>query len=149
MENLVVQLDFIEFPPLHTCDGGNRSPRITIKGLKATSVALMAVNPYECGCSFCPWAIWNIEPVPVIPPGIPPEPLVNSPIKAVQGTNDHGRIGYSGPCPPSGQTHRYYFKVYGLNAMLDLPEGSDKHELISAMKGHVLQYGGTFAMCTR
>jgi hypothetical protein len=52
------------------------------------------------------------------------------------------------PAPP-GETHRYQFKVYGLDAMLALPAGSDKHELVTAMKGHVLQFGETVALCTR
>ena len=54
---------------------------------------------------------------------------------------DYGIIGYTGPCPPQGETHRYQFKVYGLDAMLALPAGLDKHALVAAMKGHVLQFG--------
>ena len=68
---------------------------------------------------------------------------------AVQGVTDYGTIGYTGPCPPHGQMIRYQFKVYGLDAMLDLKPGSDKHQLIGAMKGHVVQFGETVAICTR
>jgi Raf kinase inhibitor-like YbhB/YbcL family protein len=149
MEKIIVRLGFVVFPPAHTCDGGNLSPEIRLEGLNASSVALMAVNPYEKGCSFCPWAIWNIRPVPVIPSGIPREPVTASPVEAVQGTNDYGTIGYAGPCPPPGQTHRYAFKVYGLDSPLDLPPGAGKHDLIHAMRGHVLQFGETYAMYTR
>jgi hypothetical protein len=63
--------------------------------------------------------------------------------------NDFGKIGYSGPCPPGGATHRYTFKVYGLDAMLDLPPGATKADLIGAMRGHVIQYGETTALYTR
>jgi Raf kinase inhibitor-like YbhB/YbcL family protein len=150
MDRLVVSLDFLEFPPTHTCDGGNLSPRLTLKGLNASSVAVMIFNPFEKSCcSFTPWIVWNIPPVQQIPPGIPPGGRVTSPIPAVQGITDYGTIGYTGPCPPHGQMIRYLFRVYGLDAMLDLTAGSNKHELITAMKGHVIQFGDTAAICSR
>jgi Raf kinase inhibitor-like YbhB/YbcL family protein len=150
MENLIVSLDFLEFPLTYTCDGGNHSPRLVLKGLQAASVAVMVFNPFEKSCcSFTPWIIWNIPPLQVIPAGIPREGTVTTPIPAVQGVTDYGTIGYTGPCPPHGQMIRYQFKVYGLDTMLALDPGSDKHQLISSMKGHVLQFGETLAVCTR
>ncbi len=150
MEPLRVRLDFLEFPPTHTCDGANTSPRIRLSGLNAVSVAVMAVNPFQPSCcSFCPWLIWNIPAGPEIPAGISPEGIVSFPITAVQGMNDFGRIGYSGPCPPQGTTHRYTFKVYGLDAMLTLAPGATKAGLITAMRSHVLQYGETAALYSR
>lgn len=56
---------------------------------------------------------------------------------ARQGKNDFKRIGYGGPCPPPGKPHRYFFKLYALDAKLDL-RGASRNELESAMKGHVL-----------
>jgi Raf kinase inhibitor-like YbhB/YbcL family protein len=150
MDPLVIRLDFLEFPPTHTCDGTDISPRIRISGLSAVSVAVMAVNPFQPSCcSFCPWLIWNLPPRDEIPAGIPAEEIITAPVAAVQGRNDFGRIGYSGPCPPPGSTHRYTFKVYGLDAMLDLSPGVTKSELIGAMRGHVLQYGETNALYSR
>jgi Raf kinase inhibitor-like YbhB/YbcL family protein len=150
MERLIVSLDFLEFPPMYTCDGENISPRLILRGLNAASVAVMVFNPFEKSCcSYTPWIIWNIPPVPLIPPGIPRQGIVTEPIAAVQGITDNGDIGYTGPCPPHGQTIRYQFKVYGLDRMLDLRAGSDKHELVSAMKGHVVQFGETVAICSR
>jgi len=150
MDPLVVTLDFLEFPQPHTCDGGNLSPRLVLKGLTCASVAVMVFNPFEKSCcSFAPWIIWNLPPVPVIPAGIPPEATVTVPIAAVQGMTDTGTIGYTGPCPPPGQTIRYQFRVYGLDTMIDLIPGSGKHDLVAAMKGHVIQYGETAAVCTR
>jgi Raf kinase inhibitor-like YbhB/YbcL family protein len=75
--------------------------------------------------------------------------LVKVPVIGVQGITDYGTIGYTGPCPPPGEMIRYQFKVYGLDAMLDLPAGSTKHELVTAMKGHVLQFAETVAICSR
>lgn len=150
MEKLIVGLDFLEFPPTHTCDGDDESPRIRLRNLKAGSVAIMAVNPFipSC-CSFSPWLAWNIPLVEIIPPGFPKEPALQAPIQALQGINDYGRMGYSGPCPPVGSTHRYTFKVWGLDGMLDLPPGARKADLVAAMRGHVIQYGETSALCTR
>lgn len=152
MEPLVVQLDFLEFLPPHTCDGGNQSPRVRLKGLGTgtVSVAIMVFNPFEKSCcSFTPWIIWNLPPIPVIPAGIPQEGTVTHPVTAVQGITDHGTVGYTGPCPPPGQMIRYQFRVYGLDSMLNIPPGADKHALVAAMKGHVVQYGETAAVCTR
>jgi len=150
MDPLVVKLDFLEFPPTHTCDGADISPRIRLFGLKAASVAVMAVNPFQPSCcSFCPWLIWNLPPREEIPAGIPAQEVVQYPVPAMQGRNDFGKTGYSGPCPPPGATHRYTFKVYGLDAMLSLPPGGTKADLIGAMQGHVLQYGETAALYSR
>ncbi len=150
MEKITVSLDFLEFPPVHTCDGANISPAIRVKGLSAVSLAVIAYNPFEKSCcSFTPWICWNLPAQPIIPAGIPPEGVTTMPIAAVQGTNDYGTIGYTGPCPPPGSMIRYQFTVYGLDTRLDLAPGSDKHALIHAMKGHVLQFGVTEALCSR
>ena len=61
MEPLTVSLDFLEFPPTHTCDGENLSPAIRLNGLSAASVAVMVFNPFEKSCcSFTPWICWNL-----------------------------------------------------------------------------------------
>jgi Raf kinase inhibitor-like YbhB/YbcL family protein len=150
MDRLVVSLEFLEFPSRHTCDGENLSPEIILKGLNAGSVAVMVFNPFEKSCcSFTPWIIWNLPALSHIPAGIPHEGVVIAPVSAMQGTTDYGIIGYTGPCPPQGQMIRYQFKVYGLDAMLDLAPGSNKHELVTAMKGHVIQFGETVAISSR
>lgn len=152
MEPLTALLDFLEFPPSQTCDGGNHSPRIRLQGLGTgtVSVAIMVFNPFEKSCcSFTPWTIWNLPPLPIVPEGIPREGTLTAPVPAVQGKTDHGTIGYTGPCPPPGQMIRYQFRVYGLDTLLDLPPGADKHALVAAMRGHVVQYGETAAVCSR
>ena len=74
----------------------------------------------------------------------PKNPNGYLPYNRSTGSNSFGTIGYSGPCPPRGQTHRYFFKVYGLDAELDLAPGATKEELLHAMGGHVVQYGETY-----
>jgi Raf kinase inhibitor-like YbhB/YbcL family protein len=59
---------------------------------------------------------------------------------AKQGVNDFGRIGYGGPCPPGG-THRYFFKIYALDAEIGLEAGANKRQLLKAMEGHILEQG--------
>ncbi len=148
---LIISLRSGEFPIWNTCDGPDRSPELRIRGLapETQSMAVFALNPFEPGCSFTTWLIWNLLPAPVIPEDIPPLGVVTAPVDGVQGTNDYGKIGWRGPCPPRGETHRYLFKIYGLDAMLDLQAGADKHDLIGAMQGHVLQFGDTVAMYSR
>ena len=145
--SIIVTLDFLEFPNSYTCKGEDRTPALNMKNLNATSVAIMVFNPFiKSCCSFTTWIIWNLPPVSRIPEGIPKEAQVTYPVQAMQGRNDYGTIGYHGPCPPEGEMHRYQFRVYGLDTMLDLPPGSTKDELIQAMKGHVVQYGETVAL---
>jgi Raf kinase inhibitor-like YbhB/YbcL family protein len=60
---------------------------------------------------------------------------------AKQGVNDFRRIGYGGPCPPPGKPHRYFFKIYALDAPLDLKSGATKADLLKAMDRHVLAEG--------
>jgi Raf kinase inhibitor-like YbhB/YbcL family protein len=57
---------------------------------------------------------------------------------ARQGHNDFGKIGYNGPCPPRGAFHRYFFRLYALDAKLGLEPGAGKGEVERAMKGHIL-----------
>jgi len=149
MEKLTVLLPFVEFPPEYTCDGGDVSPPLELHGLRAGSVAVVALNPFEPGCSFTTWIVWNLDPSPLIPKGIPKKPVVDRPLHAIQGTNDFGEIGYRGPCPSPGESHRLMFKVYGLDGHLDLEPGASKHEFTAALRGHVVQFGTTVAMYTR
>ncbi len=152
MERLVLQLPWSELPPRYTCDGDNRSPPLRIEGLQdgVRSLVLMVYHPHETGCcSFCAWLIWNLPPVTSIPEGIPLGTEVRDPIPGTQGTNDYGRVGYNGPCPSVGSSHRVNYKVYGLNGHLAVPGGSFQKEVIPAMRDHVLQFGETFAMYRR
>jgi Raf kinase inhibitor-like YbhB/YbcL family protein len=145
MKNLEVNLGFSEIPEDHTCEGENISPRIEIQGLDAASMAIIVDDPDSSSGNFTHWAIWNIEPIGVVPEGIPRNATVNRPIKARQGTNNFGQIGYLGPCPPPGKPHRYVFHVYGLDRMLDLRPGASRRELDAAMKGHIVQQGEAIA----
>jgi len=148
---VTVLLDYLELPNSASFRGGNRSPSIKISKLdpEAVSIGVMVFNPFiKLCCSFTPWIIWNIQPMNRIPEGFPTGPVIDYPVSAVQGKNDYGEIGYHGPEPGPGEMHRYQFRVYILDSMLNLPGGSSKDDLIQAMKGHVLQYGESVSIST-
>jgi len=122
-------------PSKFTCDGAGASPPLQISDVPsgAKSLVLIVDDPDAPGGLFTHWIVWNISPqTRTIAEGGPP--------KAVQGTNDFGRSGYGGPCPPSG-THRYYFKIFALDRELDLPFGAKRGQLDAAIKGHVIAQG--------
>jgi Raf kinase inhibitor-like YbhB/YbcL family protein len=147
LENLLVTIEFDKklFPKKHTCDGENISPRIIVERITSPYLACIIFDPDAKQGEFTHWIIWNIRARgerQEIPENIPKEVEVKSPIAAIQGKNSSGKNGYSGPCPPTGETHRYFFNVYGLDHALTLAPGSSRQQLEEAMKGHVKQYGG-------
>jgi Raf kinase inhibitor-like YbhB/YbcL family protein len=86
------------------------------------------------------WVVWNI-PENRLHQDVARQPVVETAMGQLrQGTNSFERLGYNGPCPPSG-VHRYFFKVFALDAELDLPPSATKADLLAAMEGHVLDQG--------
>ncbi|MCF7807021.1 MAG: YbhB/YbcL family Raf kinase inhibitor-like protein [Candidatus Marinimicrobia bacterium] len=128
-------------PERYTCDSTDISPPLswsnTPEGTK--SFALICDDPDAPMGTWVHWVLFNIPAeVTEIPRNLPPMPeLANG---ARHGTNDFGKLGYGGPCPPGGK-HRYYFKIYALSKMLDLEAGASKADLLAAMEGHVLSEG--------
>ena len=122
-------------PSKFTCDGSDTSPPLQITGVpsEAKSLVLIADDPDAPGGLFTHWLIWNIPPqTNSIAEGSTP--------KGVQGTNDFGKSGYKGPCPPPG-THRYSFKIFALDREPDLRSGAKRSQVDAAMKGHVIAQG--------
>jgi len=122
-------------PSTFSCDGGNTSPPLQLSDVPsgAKSLVLIVDDSDAPGGSFTHWAVWNISPQTTgISEGSTPE--------GVQGTNDFGKPGYGGPCPPSG-AHRYYFKIFALDRQLDLSSGARRGQVDAAMKGHVIAEG--------
>lgn len=126
-------------PSDYTCDGADRIPLLEMSDVPAgaKSLALVVDDPDAPMGTWDHWVVWNIPPatkkIDAQPPG-------------VAGKNSWGRTNYGGPCPPSG-THRYFFKLYALDVLLDLPAGSNKASLQEAVKGHILtetQLMGTY-----
>lgn len=92
------------------------------------------------------WVLWNVPATAhSLPQGLPKRDQLDD--GSQQGKNDFKKIGYNGPCPPGGKTHRYFFRFYALDAKLSLAAGATRDQLDAAMKGHVLgqaEYMGTF-----
>ncbi len=119
-----------QIPSDYTCDGAGRIPPLEISGIPANakSLALLMDDPDAPAGTWDHWVAWNIPPA---------TRRIDSEPEGVAGKNSWGKTGYGGPCPPSGM-HRYYFKIYALDAVLELPAGSGKAALLGAMKGHVI-----------
>ncbi len=125
-------------PSKYTCDGADISVPLRFSNVpaEAKSLALIVDDPDAPMGIFVHWVIYDIPAsLEGLPEGVPPAPLLEGGIK--QGVNSFGKIGYGGPCPPNG-THRYYFKLYALDTVLNLEPGLGKHELLAAMRGHVV-----------
>ena len=122
-----------------TCDGDDRSPALdwTDPPSDTKSFALVMDDPDAPGRTWVHWVLFNLPPRECgLPDGVSDTPTL--PSGARQGTNDFGRLGYGGPCPPAGPAHRYYFRLYALDAIIDLPPGATRRALDAATRGHVL-----------
>jgi Raf kinase inhibitor-like YbhB/YbcL family protein len=128
-------------PSKYTCDGKDISPPLKWEGVPegTSSIALISDDPDAPMGTWVHWVMWNVPPdAQGLPENVPPDSQL--PDGSRQGITDFGRSGYGGPCPPGG-THRYYFKVYALDTMVDLPTSARKGDLLKAAEGHVLAEG--------
>ena len=134
-------------PRGYTCDGANVSPPLEWAGVpkSAKTIAIIAEDPDAPSGTFVHWVLFNL---PADGLGL----IENTPQTdtlrggGVQGKNDFGKIGYGGPCPPSG-THRYFFKFYVLDSELALQPGATRADVETAMEGHIVgraQLMGTY-----
>jgi Raf kinase inhibitor-like YbhB/YbcL family protein len=128
-----------EIPQIHTCDGSDISPPLSWTGTPegAKSFALICDDPDAPVGTWVHWVIYNMPaPTTQLSEAVQKtEVLANG---ARQGMNDFRRIGYGGPCPPPGHGyHRYFFKLYALDTMLDIKSGR-KIDVLRVMDGHIL-----------
>lgn len=126
-----------KIPSIYTCDGENINPPLEFPDIpeNAKSLVLLMDDPdvpknLKPDGMFDHWIIYNMPPSTNevgenhVPPG-------------KEGLNGAGQKKYTGPCPPDRE-HRYFFKLYALDAMLDLPGGTDKAMVEEAMKDHII-----------
>ena len=135
-------------PAKYTCKGENVSPPLSWKDLpaKTKSIVIICDDPDAPAGTWVHWVCYDI-PASVDSLRENIAGTDSLPGSGKQGVNDFRETGYGGPCPPAG-THRYFFKIYALDAMLGVPPGKSKKEIERAMKGHVLARGeliGTYA----
>ncbi len=128
-------------PAKYTCDGQDVSPPLAWQDVPEGSKSLALINddPDAPMGTWVHWVMYNIPPeTSQLPENVPLDKVL--PNGAKQGMTDFRRVGYGGPCPPSG-THRYFFKIYALDVQPDLDAGATKKELLVAMEGHILAEG--------
>jgi len=128
-------------PKKHTCDDEDISPDLKWSGVPqgAKSLALICDDPDAPVGTWVHWVLFNIPAdVSALPAGVSPDAVLKN--GARHGKNDFRKLGYGGPCPPGG-THRYYFKLYGIDTVINLESGSTKAQLLAAMQGHILAEG--------
>ncbi len=135
-------------PQQFSCQGADVSPELqwTDPPAGTAAFALIMDDPDAPSGTWVHWVVWNI------PAGehgteqsFPRQDQL--PNGTRQGRNSFRKIGYNGPCPPPGKTHRYFFRVYALRTEMELPPGATRGELDEALKGHVLghaEYMGTY-----
>ncbi|WP_440951452.1 YbhB/YbcL family Raf kinase inhibitor-like protein [Methanococcoides sp. FTZ1] len=129
-----------KIPSKYTCEGDNINPELVTDNLPEDTVSLVLIveDPDAPMGTFTHWIVWNIEPGSII---------VEDTVPGIQGLNDFKKTNYSGPCPPSG-THRYFFRIYALDTMLELESGSTRTTIEKAMMQHVIAEGelmGTYS----
>jgi Raf kinase inhibitor-like YbhB/YbcL family protein len=128
-------------PKQYTCDGNDISPPLTWSGApqETKSIALICDDPDAPMGTWVHWVLFNLPPASnALPAEVSSARVLDNGAK--HGKNDFRRFGYGGPCPPGG-THRYYFKVYALDSVLDLDPGITKADLVKAMQGHIIAEG--------
>jgi len=141
-------------PREYTCDGRDISPQLSwdiVRGV--VSYVLVMEDPDAPGLIFTHWVMYNIPSyIHILPSAIPkvPDlgawPLIGS---GFQGITDFGSIGYGGPCPPPGKSHRYFFRIYALDTWLNLPPGAHKRDVEIAMTNHIIAKGELMGLYRR
>jgi Raf kinase inhibitor-like YbhB/YbcL family protein len=138
-----------KMPARLTCDGANLSPQIRVSEPPAgtRSLAIVMTDP-DAPVAFAHWLAYDVAAdTRELPEGAatPSQRLGH----AIEGINGFGRVGYGGPCPPSGATHHYVLHVYALDASPNLPAGANAPQLQSAIQGHVLAESHMTGVYTR
>jgi Raf kinase inhibitor-like YbhB/YbcL family protein len=125
-------------PQKYTCDGEDISPPLQWSDPPqgTQSLALICDDPDAPIGTWVHWVLYNLPAeARALPEGVPSD--AELPDGSRHGENSWRRLDYGGPCPPSG-THRYFFRLYALDTVLDLESGEGKKQVLQAMEGHIL-----------
>lgn len=130
-------------PARYTCEGDDVSPALTWSDAPETTVAYAIImdDPDAPPGTWVHWVLWNLDGgVRGLGEGVPKEESLDGGVSqgACWGVDSFERVGYHGPCPPPGTPHRYYFKLFALDARLNAPDRATKDQLLAAMDGHIL-----------
>jgi Raf kinase inhibitor-like YbhB/YbcL family protein len=129
-----------EIPAKYTCEGQGVSPMLAWSGVPSNTKSLALIvddpdapDPAAPKRTWVHWVLYNI------PPNATPLAEATKPTGALEGVNDWKRTGYGGPCPPIGR-HRYFHKIYALDAVLPNLGQVPKDKLEAAMKPHIIAH---------
>jgi Raf kinase inhibitor-like YbhB/YbcL family protein len=129
-------------PAKHTCDAKNVSPPLNWSNVpaRAKSLVLIVDDPDAPSGTWVHWVLYDLPATNVeLAEDMPKSQYLAGGAK--QGLNDFRHLGYGGPCPPPGKAHRYFFKLYALDTLLELKPGLTKKEIEAAMDQHILARG--------
>ena len=128
-------------PAKYTCDGANISPPLNIGNIPEETQCLVLIvdDPDASARAWTHWTVWNI---PVT------HHFKENTVHGIEGINDFKQMHYGGPCPPSG-THHYFFKVYALDKILDIPSQTRKPDLEKEISGHIIAFGELIGLYRR
>jgi Raf kinase inhibitor-like YbhB/YbcL family protein len=135
-------------PTPYTCSGANISPALSWSQPPpgTQSFALIVDDPDAPGGTWIHWVVYDLPgSARQLPEQVPAGDAIAGGGK--QGANDFPQNGYGGPCPPPGQPHRYSFRLYALDTILNLHAPARRKDVDAAMKGHILAQAelmGTF-----
>lgn len=132
-----------EMPDRYTCEGPDVSPPLSWSNPPrgTASFVLICEDPDAPGGTFTHWLLYGIPRTKTaLPEGVEDDATLAW--GAAQGRNDFGNIGYGGPCPPMGTTHRYHFRLYALDEELELPPGANRHQVLEVAEEHALERAG-------
>jgi Raf kinase inhibitor-like YbhB/YbcL family protein len=127
-------------PIKYTCSGQNVSPPLSWD-TPPQGTQTLAIITFDLDAGwFTHWVLFNLpSDISELKEAISPQGQL--PAGALQGKNNFGKIGYGGPCPPSGHPHRYQFSLYAVDQSLDLKTGASSNQVLGAMQGHILAMG--------
>lgn len=136
--------DHTEIPKYYTGDGEDASPSLQWSGAppETREYAIICEDPdAPQSTPFIHWLIYHLPAASgSLPERLAAQETLDIPRRADQGMNSFGKIGYGGPLPPVGHgVHRYFFRLYALNAHLDLEPGATHEQLLGALEGKILE----------
>ncbi len=137
-----------EYPKQFTCDGEDSSPTLAWTAPPPATKSLVLTVTDPDASTFTHWVLYNLPAsASSLPANVPRQNQLSDGSR--QGRNDFGKIGYAGPCGPHGSTHRYFFDLFALDSILDLPTGATRAQIEDAMSTHVLARGKLMARYSR
>lgn len=141
-------------PKRHTCDGADVSPRLEWEAPPGgtRSLVLIMDDPDAPPGLWVHWTLFNLAAeTRYLPEDLAKDARLPGAARQgkVWGVDTFSRHGYWGPCPPPGEPHRYFFKIYALDTALALSPDATKTDLEEAMRGHVLAQGELIGMYGR